>query len=196
MHLVDYIKEFYPQWFGDMSYPADRTVPIRKTADEWGVLGNFAATPITVDGVAFDCAERLYQVAKFTDPESRRELFARRRDLWLKRTATSLEKTGSVRPDWGRVFIDMMSFCLVEKHAQSEAFRKELARTKGMYIVEDQSAFPKKRPDAWGTKLSADGTEYVGPNILGRLLMELRDTGTLPYALPEDAASFRDLMEG
>ena len=193
MHLVDYIKVYYPQWYGDNSYPADKTVPIRKTADEWGILGNFASTPLTVDGVVFDCAERLYQVSKFTDPESRRELFTRKRDLWLKRTATSLEKTGSVRPDWGNVFIDMMSFCLVQKYAQSEAFRKELERSKGMYIVEDQSAFPKKRPDAWGTKISPDGTEHIGPNILGRLLMELRDTCKLDYTLPEDATLFQDL---
>ena len=193
MHLVDYIKEYYPQWYGYNSYPADKTVPIRKTADEWGILGNFAATPITVDGVVFDCTERLYQVAKFTDAESRSELFTHRRDLWLKKRATSLEKTGSVRPDWGKVFIDMMSFCLVQKYAQSEAFRKELERSKGLFIVEDQSALSKKRPDAWGTKISADGTEYIGPNILGRLLMELRDTGKLDYTLPEDATLFQDL---
>lgn len=41
-----------------------------------------------------------------------------------------------------------------------------------------------------GVKLS-DG-KYVGPNILGRLLMELRDNGRLEYSLPKDALDFID----
>ena len=65
----------------------------------------------------------------------------------------------------------------------------------GALHVEDQSTFPKKNADTWGVKLSADGTSYVGPNLLGRLLMELRDNGTLEYTLPEDATHFDDLKE-
>ena len=40
----------------------------------------------------------------------------------------------------------------------------------------------KKNPDAWGVK--AEGNNYVGPNLLGRLLMELRDNGTLTTTSP------------
>ena len=40
-----------------------------------------------------------------------------------------------------------------------------------------------------------DGKEFVGPNLMGRLLMELRDNGKLDYTLPEDALSFRDLAD-
>ena len=42
---------------------------------------------------------------------------------------------------------------------------------------------PKNNPDAWGVK--ADGS-----NLLGRLLMELRDSTTLHYRLPNDALNF------
>ena len=35
-----------------------------------------------------------------------------------------------------------------------------------------------------------DGGNLVGPNLLGRLLMELRDNGKLEYKLPEDALDF------
>ena len=42
-------------------------------------------------------------------------------------------------------------------------------------------------------KLSADGKEFVGPNLMGRLLMELRDNGKLDYTLPEDVLLFQDL---
>ena len=38
-----------------------------------------------------------------------------------------------------------------------------------------------------------DGQEYIGPNLMGRLLMELRDNGSLTYNLPDEAIDFSDL---
>ena len=35
--------------------------------------------------------------------------------------------------------------------------------------------------------LEGDGKEYIGSNLMGRLLMELRDNGKLDYVLPSDA---------
>ena len=62
--------------------------------------------------------------------------------------------------------------------------------------MEDQTTFPRKTADSWGVKLSADGTQYVGPNLLGRLLMELRDNGgKLEYRLPEEMTRFVDLTQ-
>lgn len=43
-----------------------------------------------------------------------------------------------------------------------------------------------KAADNWGTVISKDGCKYVGPNLLGRLLMEL-------YHLPDGITSFFDL---
>ena len=102
------------------------------------------------------------------------------------------EKVGAVREDWGRIFIDAMKFCLVQKYAQSETFRNELERSKGLFIVEQQ-ANPRRPAGAYSAKLSEDGKTWAGPNIMGRLLMELRDNGTLVYLLPEDVMHFSDL---
>ena len=85
-----------------------------------------------------------------------------------------------------------MKFCLVKKYEQSEEFRAALERSKGKYIVEDQTSFPKKNPDAWGVKLR--GENFVGPNLLGQFLMELRETGTLQYQLPADALDFIEAL--
>ena len=66
------------------------------------------------------------------------------------------------------------------ERAVDEAFRKELERSKGKNIVEDETSRKKgKDADTWGTVLK-DG-EYVGPNLLGRLLMELRDNGHFEF---------------
>ena len=191
MRLAGFIKEFYPEWYGIQEYPADRTAAFCKVADEWGIFGNFAPIPIVVDGVPFDCTEKLFQVMKFADSESRRIIYAQKGQS-IKMMAKHQEKVGAVRADWGRIFIDAMKFCLVQKYAQSEVFRRELERSNGLFIVE-QEANPRRPAGAWSAKLTDDGNTWTGPNIMGRLLMELRENGTLGYLLPEDVMHFSDL---
>ena len=191
MRLEGFIQEYYPEWYGIQEYPADKTVSFLKVDGEWGLLSNFARTPIVIDGVTFDCTEKLFQVIKFTDEESRKVIYSKKGQP-IKMMARHQEKVGSVREDWGRIFIDVMKFCLMQKYSQSEAFRKELERLKGMFIVEQQPN-PKRPAGAYSAKLSEDGKTWRGPNIMGRLLMELRDKGTLKYSLSEDAMRFPDL---
>ena len=191
MRLEGFIKEFYPEWYGVCEYPADRTAAFSKVDEEWGILGNFAATPVVVDGVSFNCTEKLFQVMKFADTESRKLVYTRKGQT-IKMSAKHCEKVGMVREDWGRIFIDAMKFCLMQKYSQSEAFRKELERSKGLFIVEKQ-ANPNRPAGAYAAKLSEDGKTWKGPNIMGRLLMELRDKGSLAYNLPADAMTFSDL---
>ena len=192
MKLEGFIKEFYPEWYGIQEYPADRTAAFCSTDKEWGILGNFGRTPVVVDGVPFDCTEKLFQVMKFTDGESRRIIYNVYGQT-IKMKAKHQEKVGRVREDWGRIFIDAMKFCLMTKYEQSPAFRAELERSRGLFIVEQQNN-PKRPAGAYSAKLSEDGKTWVGPNIMGRLLMELRDNGKLEYTLPEDAVKFPDLQ--
>ena len=147
MRLEGFIKEYYPEWYGIQEYPADKTAAFCKVAEEWGVFGNFAPTPIVVDGVPFDCTEKLFQVMKFTDSESRKIIYAQKGQP-IKMKAKHQEKVGVVRDDWGRVFIDAMKFCLMQKYTQSESFKKELERSKGLFIVEQQ-ANPRRPAGAY-----------------------------------------------
>ena len=192
MHVREFIEANYPEYYSIERYPADRTAPFCKVDGRWGIFSNFGRTPVTIDGTSFDCAEKVFQVMKFSDPASRRAVYSAKGQT-MKMKARHCEKVGSVREDWGRIIVDAMKFCLMQKYAQSAEFRAGLERSRGLFIVEDQTTFPKKNPDTWGAKLSGDGTEYVGPNLMGRLLMELRDKGRLDYALPPDATSFQDL---
>lgn len=167
--VAPFIKEHYPEYYSIESYPIDKCFCIRKVADEWGILGNFARTPIYIGGVMFHSAEQLFQCIKFTDAEALHAVYMANNP---KMTAKHWEKTHR-RADWGRIIVDAMKFCLMEKYNQSEDFRKALEATKGRYIIEDQTSFLKKHADTWGVKLV--GERYEGPNLLGRLLMELRD---------------------
>ena len=94
--------------------------------------------------------------------------------------AKAFAKRGVERKDWKDIAVDVMRFCRNHKYARSETFRKELERSKGMNIVEDESN-RRKKTDSWGAVLDATTNEYYGKNIMGRLLMELRENGELEY---------------
>ena len=184
MHVRELIEKYYPEYYSWNSYPADRVAAFCKVKDEWGIFSNFASTPITVNGVEFYCAESLFQVMKFSDPEAQKVTHGLKGQS-LKMKAKHFEKTVGVRSDWGEIIVDVLKFCLMKKYEQSQAFREELERSKGLFIVEDQSRFTKSA-DTYGAKLSDDGKEYSGPNLMGRLLMELRDKGKLEYNIPDN----------
>lgn len=186
--IAPFIREFYPQYYSIETYPIGECVAIRKVKEPWGIFGNFAPTPIIIGQVSFKTSEQLFQLMKFKDAEPVLAVYQANNP---KMTTKHWEKTHR-REDWGQMIVDAMKFCLVKKHEQSEAFRQELERSKGKYIVEDQTSFPKKTPDTWGVKQQGDN--FVGPNLLGRLLMELRDNGKLDYTLPADAMKFLEFL--
>ena len=190
--IADFIKEYYPEYYGIESYPIAECIPIRKVKDEWGLFCNFAPTPFVVDGVTFESSEELFQLMKFKDEDVIRRIRAGitmsgKTCRQIKMTAKSYERAYR-RSDWGQMILDAMKFCLMLKYEQCPEFRDLLQKSTGKYIVEDQAPMPKKNPDAWGVK--ADGNNYVGPNLLGRLLMELRDNFPLHYHLPPNALTF------
>ena len=190
-HVRDFIEKNYPDYYGWFDYPADKTAAFCKVDAEWGILGNFARTPLTVCGLPFECVEKLFQVMKFADADSRKIIYGSKGQT-IKMKAKHQHKAGVVRADWPQIIVDVLKFCLMQKYEQSEAFRKELERSKGLFIVEVQSN-PKRPANTYSAKLSPDGKTWSGPNLMGRLLMELRDNGKLEWKLPEDVLDFSDL---
>ena len=192
-----FIREHYPQYWGYETYPQDRCVCIRKVSDEWGILCNFAPTPLVVNGVEFKSSEELFQMMKFKDPAvvsniTKGVTSKGKRCYEIKKTAKSYEKEFR-RENWGSMVVDAMKFCLQKKYEQCSAFREKLHESHGRFIVEDQTTWRKKKPDAWGVK--PDGDNVTGPNLLGRLLMELREIGKLEYTLPDDAFEFISVLK-
>lgn len=187
--LAPLIKTHYPEYYIWEQYPQDTCVPIRKVKEEWGILGNFYPAPLVVCGIRFDSSEQLFQMLKFTEKDILISLYSRK-GLPLKWEARKWGKEGRRRQDWGEIIIDVMKFCLLTKYDQCEEFRKTLNQTKGKNIVEDQTSMKTtksgrlKPADTWGAVRVGD--RYEGSNLLGRLLMELRDNGKLDYRLPEN----------
>ena len=202
MSLHEQIKQYYPQYSDIQRYPADQCACIRKTSEEWGILGNFYHAPIVVEGVTIDCTERLFHLMKFRATADAKEgiksEYTVKAGMNIKMHMKPIYRQHPewIRDDWGEMVVDAMKFCLQTKYEQCEAFRKELERSKGLFIVEDETARNARKhkdADSWGVNLV--GNEYVGPSLLGRLLMELRDTGKLDYHLPDDALSFLQYLK-
>lgn len=194
--VAPFIKEHYPAYWGISSYPACECAVFCSTHEEWGIFSNMASTPIVIDGVTFKSSEHLFQMMKFKDAEIVSRVWrgitaADKKSANIKMTAKSYEPTHR-RADWGEMIVDAIKYCMVQKYEQCEAFRQELERSRGLYIVEQQ-ANPKKPADAWSAK--KEGDHWVGPNLTGRLLMELRDTGKLTYSLPADAFAFLQMIK-
>ena len=195
--LAPLIKEFYPEYYSWNEYPLDKCIPIRGVKEQWGILGNFAPTPLIVKGVLFSNSEQLFQMMKFSDKETLLSIY-QSKGLPLKWAAKKGEKNGLRRKDWGQIIIDVMKFCLQTKYEQSEEFRHVLNETIGFSIVEDQTKLKTtksgnlKDADTWG--VVRKGELFVGSNLLGRLLMELQENSKLEYHLPNDIFKFIEIL--
>lgn len=171
---------YYPEYDIYERYPADQTVGFTSTAAEWGVFSNFARTPMVVEGIEFVSVEQMFHYIRLNNEAERAKFLKVPPCLTLKMKAKSFVKRGLERDDWHNISVDVMRFCLNHKYNASETFRNELQRSKGKYIVEDESN-RRKTPDSWGAVYDVETNEFYGKNIMGRLLMELREKGKLEY---------------
>ena len=182
--IAEFIKKYYPEYWGIQVYPIAQSVFFHKKTDDHWILSNMSACPLEVEGIPFKSSEHLFQTLKFVTPESITAVYQSNNP---KMTAKHWQKIGGHRrEDWGQIILDVMKFCLQQKYEQCPEFKKELDSTIGYNIVELQDRKNDKdssRANGWGVKTK--GENYEGANIMGRLLMELRD-GKMVYKLPDD----------
>jgi ribA/ribD-fused uncharacterized protein len=136
-----------------------------------------AGYPLIVNGVRVRTAEALYQACRFPHlPEIQKEIIRQHSPMTAKMKSKPYRKDS--RADWDAVRYRVMRWCLRVKLAQNyDEFGQLLLATKNLPIVEQS-----RKDDYWGAKPFNETGTLVGQNILGRLLMELRDK------LKEDSA--------
>lgn len=152
------------------TYLRAECVVVHKTKEDWGGLSNMAGGySVTINGVRILTSEALYQACRFPHlPNVQRAIIEQISPMTAKMKSKPHREHS--RPDWDEVRFKIMRWCLRVKLAQNHAeFGRLLLATRDRPIVEQS-----KKDDYWGAKLSADGTELVGENVLGRLLMGLR----------------------
>jgi ribA/ribD-fused uncharacterized protein len=163
-------------------YIRSDVVVVYKTKDAFGGLSNMASGyPLQVNEVRILTTEALYQACRFPHlPEVQSMILAESSPMTAK--MRSKPYRAQTRPDWDEIRFKVMRWCLRVKLAQNfDEFGRLLLATREKQIVEQS-----RKDDYWGAKLSADGETLVGQNVLGRLLMELRER-----LLQEGADSFK-----
>lgn len=150
-------------------YERDRAVVFRKTSERFGGLSNMApGFPLRIGGYRIHTSEALYQACRFPHlPDIQRIIIEQTSPMTAKMKSKPHRQNS--RPDWDAVRVTVMRWCLRVKLAQNwRRFVALLQETGDRPIVEDSS-----KDDFWGAKPTEDG-RLIGANVLGRLLMELR----------------------
>jgi len=133
-------------------------------SDEFGQLSNFAPFPIELDGERWPTSEHYFQAQKFEDEAYRQKI--RKTSSPMQAARLGRDRKQKLRGDWESVKIGIMRQAVLAKFTQHADLRELLLSTGEAKIVEHT-----ENDDYWG-----DGGDGSGKNMLGRILMEVRDT--------------------
>lgn len=122
-------------------------------------------TPMEYDGMVFETPEAFYQCMKTTDPTLRRH-FQDMTPSQSKRAGRNLK----IRDDWENIKVGVMLHALKYKFAEGTEWRKKLDETEGE-IVE----WTNWHDNVWGDCICEKCEDKIGRNLLGKLLMQIRD---------------------
>ena len=141
-----------------------------KTKEAFGGLSNMAGGfPVEVNGIRILTAEALYQACRFPHILDVQKLIIEQKSPMTAKMKSKPHRHNS-RPDWDRVRVKIMRWCLRVKLAQNwHSFSELLMETGERAIIEES-----RRDAFWGAKPVNDQV-LIGMNVLGRLLMELRE---------------------
>ena len=147
------------------------------TRGQWGERSNFAPIKngMWLANARWTTSEALYQALKGERP-NQQILIAR---APTPRDAKRIGRSIAMRSDWEEIKIEAMRLTLVAKWlCETSRLRESLSRSRLPYIVEESS-----RDAWWGAR--RQGVVFVGENVLGQLLMELRSGTPAPDNLIE-----------
>ena len=154
------------------TYSRMDVVVFYKTKESFGGLSNMASGyPLNIHGVRIPTSEALYQACRYPHlPDVQKEIIGQHSPMTAK--MKSKPHRNDSRPDWDEVRYKIMRWCLRVKLAQHyKEFGRLLLATRDRPIVEQS-----RKDDYWGAKVVDEvGETLVGQNVLGRLLMELRE---------------------
>jgi type I restriction enzyme, S subunit len=152
------------------TYVKGSSIVFRMTSGSFGGLSNMApGFPLCINGVRIHTSEALYQACRFPHrPDVQKMIIDQPSPMTAK--MKSKPYRGESRSDWDRVRVKIMRWCLRVKLVQNQIkFGALLRSTDNQAIVEES-----RKDSFWGAKPAENGM-LVGMNVLGRLLMELRE---------------------
>jgi N-glycosidase YbiA len=132
--------------------------------DEFGEFSNFAEYPISLDGERWPTSEHYFQAQKFEDNKYRQKI--RKASSPMLAAHLGRDRKQKLRRDWESVKVGVMRSVVLAKFTQHADLRALLLSTGEAKLVEHT-----ENDDYWG-----DGGDGSGKNMLGRILMQVRES--------------------
>jgi ribA/ribD-fused uncharacterized protein len=134
-----------------------------RVGDAYGCFSNFAPFPIELKGKTWPTSEHYFQAQKFVGTQHEEEIRLVKSPTVAARMGRSRKRP--LRPDWEEVKVGIMREAVLAKFTQHPDLWEILVGTGDALIIEHS-----KRDGFWG-----DGGDGKGENILGKILMEVRE---------------------
>ena len=131
--------------------------------DDHGWCSNFAPHPIKLRGKTWPTSEHFFQAQKFEDAKDQEEVRQARTPMLAARLGRDRKR--KLRRDWESTRVSVMREAVRAKFTQHEDLGRLLLDTGDAKLVEHT-----ENDDYWG-----DGGDGSGRNMLGRILMEVRE---------------------
>jgi ribA/ribD-fused uncharacterized protein len=139
------------------------TIRFYRTSDDYGEFSNFSPHPIVLDGKRWPTSEHHFQAQKFHDAGYRERI--RKTHSPMDAAILGRDRRQALRKDWESVKVDVMRAAVHAKFSQHAELAELLLSTGEAKLVEHTTN------DAyWG-----DGGDGRGRNMLGQILMQIRD---------------------
>ncbi|MEQ8790188.1 MAG: NADAR family protein [Pirellulaceae bacterium] len=130
--------------------------------DDYGEFSNFAHFPILLKGKRWPTSEHYFQAQKFENQQHREEIRKAKTPMLAARLGRDRKK--KLRRDWEAVKDNVMRDAVRAKFTQHAELRVLLLGTGEAKLIEHTT-----NDSYWG-----DGGDGSGRNMLGRILMEVR----------------------
>jgi len=142
---------------------------INSFTGDFAFLSNFFKDASFIDdnGIKWKTSEHFYQAMKTMDLVERRKIEESITPGIAKRLGSKVD----LRTDWDDIKYDVMINALGMKFDQNEKYRNLLIQTDGYKLVEGNNWHDNE----WGDCFCDKCKNIKGKNMLGKLLMELRD---------------------
>jgi N-glycosidase YbiA len=148
-------------------------------SDEFGEFSNFALYPFALDGEQWQTSEHYFQSQKFEDKAYKTKI--RKSNSPMLAARMGRDRKQKLRRDWESVKVGVMRTAVLAKFTQHEDLRVLLLSTGNSKLVEHT-----ENDDYWG-----DGGDGSGKNMLGRILMQVRESLRLSQDIEQGAAPDR-----
>lgn len=141
------------------------TIRFLSNIEQWKDFSNLSPHPIELDGETWESSEHYYQYKKFENSDPSYALKIKNANTPKEVKKLSLENQ-NFDINWDNKKVDMLRRAVTKKFETYEGLRQLLLSTDTEELIE-------ANPDDyfWG-----EGKERTGENMMGKILMEIRDS--------------------